>query len=123
MLFNGVNASFTNALGNNADLKITALVPPGASTGPITVQTPHGDVTTSSSFVISAPSLAIEAFVPNGLLIQWQETGATLEVADSLGAGASWLKATNAVTVNPNGGFSVVLATANGPKFYRLRKP
>ena len=123
VLFNGVNASFTNALGNNADLKITAIVPPGASTGPITVQTPHGDVTTSSSFVISAPSLAIEAFGPNGLLIQWQETGATLEVADSLGAGASWLKATNAVTVDPNGGFSVVLATANGPKFYRLSKP
>ncbi len=73
--------------------------------------------------MIVAPSLAIEAFVPNGLLIQWQETGATLEVADSLGAGASWLQATNAVTVDPNGGFSVVLATANGPKFYRLRKP
>ena len=123
VLFNGVNASSPMLWATIADLKITAIVPPDASTGPITVQTPHGDVTTSSSFVISAPSLAIEAFGPNGLLIQWQETGATLEVADSLGAGASWLKATNAVTVDPNGGFSVVLATANGPKFYRLSKP
>ena len=51
VLFNGVPAAFspsTNAAFT--DLQLTATVPPGASTGPVTIETPHGNVSTSSNF-------------------------------------------------------------------------
>jgi len=38
----------------NSATRITALVPPGATTGPITVTTSGGSVTTSSNFVVTA---------------------------------------------------------------------
>jgi uncharacterized repeat protein (TIGR01451 family) len=56
--FNGVSATFTI----NSSNSITATVPPGATTGPIKVWGLGGNVTSSSSFVITgatAPDLAV----------------------------------------------------------------
>lgn len=59
VLFNGVGASFTNHSANNLDLRITAVVPPDATSSPITIRTPHGDVTTTAVFtVLPLPALA-----------------------------------------------------------------
>jgi DNA/RNA endonuclease G (NUC1) len=49
--FNGVNASFTV----NSDTGITATVPSGATTGPITVIAPGGLATSSSNFTVNSP--------------------------------------------------------------------
>jgi hypothetical protein len=45
VLFNGASASFTNAATTNLDLRVTAVVPPDATSGPITIMTPHVSVT------------------------------------------------------------------------------
>jgi hypothetical protein len=46
---NGANATFTV----NSDFSITARLPAGATSGPITVQTPGGTLTSASSFVVT----------------------------------------------------------------------
>ncbi len=60
--FNGTNATFTI----NSDIKITATVPTGASTGPIAVIAAGGIVTSSTSFTVtsSAPAPTISSFSP-----------------------------------------------------------
>ena len=59
VLFNGASATFTNAPTNNLDLRITAIVPPDAISGPITIVTPHGSVTSTASFQVLPPPLTI----------------------------------------------------------------
>ena len=49
--FNGTNASFTV----NSDTQITATVPSGATTGPITMIAPGGLATSASNFTVNAP--------------------------------------------------------------------
>ena len=50
VLFNGLSAKFTIA----SDKKLTATVPSAATTGPITIVTPDGNVSTNVSFVVPA---------------------------------------------------------------------
>lgn len=50
ILFNGTLASFTLVSGS----RIQALVPAGATTGPITVTTPAGSATSSTAFTVAA---------------------------------------------------------------------
>ncbi|QUW01564.1 IPT/TIG domain-containing protein [Chloracidobacterium sp. MS 40/45] len=57
--FNGINASFTV----NSPTQITATVPAGATTGPITVTNPAGTATSSASFVVILPP-TITGFSP-----------------------------------------------------------
>ncbi len=57
VLFGGVEAKFT-ALTNTHnfyDLRLTAVVPAKATTGPITIETPHGNFTTATSFEVIRP--------------------------------------------------------------------
>jgi len=51
VLFNGVSADFTVT----SDLRITTTVPLDATTGPITVVTPAGSVTSANEFKVPAP--------------------------------------------------------------------
>ncbi|MDW8217865.1 MAG: FG-GAP-like repeat-containing protein, partial [Acidobacteriota bacterium] len=57
--FNGVNATFTL----NSPTQVTAIVPTGATTGPIAVTTPGGTATSQAPFVV-IPSLSITSFTP-----------------------------------------------------------
>jgi uncharacterized protein (TIGR03437 family) len=47
--FNGVAASFSV----NSDGMITAVVPAGATSGPVSVTTPNGTTTSSGSFTVT----------------------------------------------------------------------
>ena len=49
--FNGVNAAFINSVTYSS---LNAIVPPGASTGPITLKTTNGTFTTASNFSLPA---------------------------------------------------------------------
>jgi hypothetical protein len=59
---------------NNLDLRITATVPPDATSGPIVVVTPHGNVTSTSVFQVLRPTLAIARSSPTELTLSWTRT-------------------------------------------------
>ena len=122
MLFNGVNASFTNALENNPDLKITAIVPPDASSGPITVLTPHGSITSTNLFDVLPPPLTARLTGANELEIAWPATSSAfvLEVSADLSAG-SWLPVAQSPVV-ANGQSSLKLAPGSRQSVLSLKK-
>ena len=121
VLFHGASASFANAPTNNADLRIAAIVPPDATSGPITIVTPHGNVTSSTSFQVLPPPLSV-AFSPvNGLEITWPSTSQAfvLEASATLKQD-SWTPVAQ-VPVIANGRTSHTLPVLPGHSFYRLR--
>ena len=75
--FGGVEASFTV----NSESQITAVVPSGAATGPISVTTPDGTGTSAASFTVGATGPAISGFTPTtgpvGTLVQISGSGFT----------------------------------------------
>jgi hypothetical protein len=120
--FNGASATFTNALKNYLDLKITAIVPPDATSGPITVLTPHGSVTSTNLFDVLPPPLTARLTAANELEIAWPATSSAfvLEVSADLSAG-SWLPLAQSPVV-ANGQSSLKQTPGLGSRFYRLRK-
>ena len=71
--FNGVPATFTPG----SDTQLTAVVPAGASTGPVTITTPQGSVTSSAILIILAPP-TVSSFSPTS-----GPTGATVTISGS----------------------------------------
>lgn len=121
VLFNGASASFSNALTNNLDLRITAVVPPDAASGAITIVTPHGNVTSSQWFQVLPPTLSI-AFTPaTGVEIAWPATtsATALETTDDLVNG-TWTSVTQSPMVE-TGWSRLRIASPQGTRFYRLK--
>ena len=78
--FAGVPASFTV----NSDSQISARVPDGATTGPVTVTTANGTATSSSGFTVVVPAPSVSSLSPSSGLAGatvtisgWHLTGAT----------------------------------------------
>jgi hypothetical protein len=113
VLFNGASASFTNAAGNNFDLRITAVVPPGATTGPITIMTPHGNVTSATIFQVIRPSLTATRTSLNELTLTWQGSTFTLESSPDF---RNWTQVTS-----PGSTTATVLLDEDH-RFFRLRQ-
>ena len=86
-----LQALVREALTNNFDLRITAVVPPDATSGRITIVTAHGNVTSTASFQVLPPPLSISLSATDGVVIRWPATGSAfvLEATDDLAAG-SW---------------------------------
>jgi hypothetical protein len=76
VLINGVPAVFelsTNA--NFLDLILTAIVLDNVTTGPITIETPHGNFTTSSNFaVLVLPRLSVQVLPGKLVELFWPST-------------------------------------------------
>lgn len=84
VLFGGVAAqSFSNAPANNHDLRLTAVVPPGALPGPITVLTPHGEAVTSATFEILSPPLSVQLLSSGHVQLSWGATSGLFAVEHS----------------------------------------
>jgi len=126
VLFNGVpsvpgyatNATFL-------DLTLTATVPSDATTGPITIETPHGNVTTVSNFtVLSIPRLAIRPLSSNLVEVSWPSIGGfTFQSADSLAPTSAWTAA-SFVSARLTNGIRFVTVTNGAPnRFFRLYRP
>jgi hypothetical protein len=81
--FNGAAASYTV----DSDTQISATVPSGATSGPISVTTPGGTASSSTSFTVTAPDFGLAATPSSQTIVR----------------GGS---ATYTVSVNPTGGFS-----------------
>jgi hypothetical protein len=77
--FNGVGATFTF----NSDTQITATVPSGASTGPISVTTPGGTAQSSTNFTF-IPAPTITGFTPSS-----GGVGASVTITGTAFTGAS----------------------------------
>ena len=121
VLFNGGSASFTNALTNNLDLRVIAVVPPDARSGPVTVVTPHGNVTSTALFQVLPPSLRIRAVAENEVEITWPATSPEFvlqETADLLPA--SWMPVAQPPQIENDQ--SKLTLTPVGSRFYRLKK-
>jgi hypothetical protein len=104
--FNGVNATSFNVIGNT---QITAILPTGASTGPITVVTPNATATSASNFTVNplpsfpAPFTASSASVCKGqqnvIYTVPLNAGVTYNWSYS-GTGANFSSTSNSVSVN-----------------------
>ncbi len=81
--FNGVAAATYTA----TDTQITATVPSGATSGPISVTTGGGSATSTASFTVTVPDFSLAASPANQIVVR--------------GASTSY-----AITVTPNGGFN-----------------
>jgi thermitase len=124
VLFNSVSATFVSAQTTNADLQITATVPFGASTGPLTIETPHGNYTTSSSFtVLILPTLTIRQLPENLVELSWLSTpGFNLQRADTVKT-TNW-SAAGVVSARLVNGVRIVTITNAVPnRFFRLYRP
>jgi len=123
VLFNGASASFTNALTNNLDLRITAVVPPDATSGPITILTPHGDVISANSFQLLPPPLSVTFGSVEGLELSWPATSGAIELesTDNLAA-ASWSPVTEPVT-RTNGATRLTMPAGPEKRYFRLKAP
>jgi len=122
--FNGVTASFSGV----TNTKVTAIVPTGATTGPISVTTPGGTGASTTNFtVLSPPNLVADAYVKSDVPTTNFGTATTLRVRQASIILRSYLKFTVSglsgvvqsaklrlkVTVASNDGGSVFLVSNN----------
>lgn len=120
VLFNGLSAEFTS--GADPDRLLTATVPAHATTGPVTVITPEGNVTSLTPFTVPVP-LAM-SLQPGGLVqLSWcaDACDLVLETSPDL-ATPDW----QPTATSPSVGAASVTWTGpviNGAQFFRLREP
>jgi len=129
VLFNGIEARYTTLTNTHAfhDRRLTAIIPAGATSGPITVETPHGNGTSGEIFEVleGPPSLLAVIEADRMLVLSWPATGTSagylLEATPTLGTPV-WSPVDRVVeTSDPWNRVRVVLG--GGGQFYRLRKP
>ena len=123
VLFNGVSAAFTNSTLLHKDTRLTATVPLNALTGPITVETPHGAITSVNSFTVQRPQLSAIYGEEGKLEIQWpsQSFVYVLEASETLRPD-DWVVVLPVPTLK-NDVFKVILPAPVGHVFFRLRQP
>ena len=103
---------FTPGARNNLDLRITAVVPPDATSGPITIITPHGNVTSATVFEVLRPTLALTRSSPNELTLSWTGTSFGLESSPDL---RTWTQ------IIATGSNSASVGLTEERRFFRLR--
>ena len=125
--FNGTEAAFTTRtnIDDFYDLRLTAVVPAGATTGPITIETPHGNGTSAAVLEVLDGPLTLLAVleVDRTLALSWPATasGYVLESSAAL-ASPAWTPVGLPVeTSGSRNSVRIVLAEAG--RFFRLRKP
>lgn len=122
VLFNGLSASFANGSDTNADTLITAVVPDRATTGPTTVLTPQGNVTSLSPFTVPVP-LTVQHSGANQIQVSWSADAADflLETSADL-AGPNWQEVSTSPSVGTNQVIWSAPLTGSG-QLFRLRQP
>lgn len=129
VLYNGVPASFTTRTNtdNFYDLRLIAVVPSNATTGPVTVETPHGTNTTTTPFEIPVvPILSVTRTSPTELTLSWSDTltGFVLQSADSPLPTSAWSNLTLPDALPPEPGrIRKVLTASSRAAFFRLSAP
>jgi hypothetical protein len=112
VFFNSASAQFANAPTNNFDLRITAIVPPDATSGPITIVTPHGTITSSAAFQVNRPALALMKTTQGLASLSWAGALFALEQSTDL---RNWTQ------VSGPGPTNAVMSVSGSRQFFRLR--
>ena len=92
VLFNGASAVFSHTSGTNYARSLTVTIPPDATSGPITIETPHGNVTSTNVFtVLPLPSLSVRP-VPGTNLVElsWPSVSAITQRYRAIRKGRGW---------------------------------
>jgi len=123
--FNGIEATFTV----RSEVEITATVPPGAVTGPITVTTAAGTAASATSFEITSgpvtpPTISVRKVAPGQLEISWPDAAKdfVLQENGNVGNASAW-STIQAPAVHSEGTFRSTVTVGVGPRFYRLFHP
>ena len=100
----------------------TAIVPPEATSGPITIVTPHGSVTSSTSLQVLPPRLSVRLSPARGVEVNWPGTSTEfqLESTADLGRGV-WTPVPEA-PARVDGASTLTLSPSTGTRFFRLRR-
>jgi len=114
VFFNGASAILTNAPTNSLDLRITAIVPPDATSRQITIVTPHGNVTSTATFQVLRPALALTRNSGTELTLSWTDTNFILESSIDLRTWAQFI---------PPGSSNAVINLDQHHAFFRLHGP
>jgi IPT/TIG domain len=131
-----VFAGNASASGSFTSTKITVTVPSGAETGPITVNTANGSVSTSTSFVVGGASSGNPAIVMNqpvrmnaqvqlGFTVS-NLTNPTFHLLQTPQLNdASWTTNTTAtlITITPNSAYQFTATASSNSQFYRVQTP
>ncbi len=127
VLFNGVPAAFTlNTNAASADRQLVATVPGQATSGPISIETPHGTGSSLGNFaVLVRPTMTIRLLPGTNLAeLSWLSTsGFSVQRADAPVPGASWVTPNIVSTGLTNGIRSVTVSLVPSNRFFRLIKP
>jgi len=121
VLFNSASATFTNAPTNNLDLRITAVVPSDAISGPITIVTPHGKVTSTTFFHVLPPPLTVQLAATNELEITWPATSTAFVLEEAAVLNPASLVPVSQAPFMANGESKLTLTPSTGIRFYRLK--
>lgn len=113
VLFNGLAADFAGPTNLNVlDRQLLAVVPPDATSGPITVVTPRGSVASMVPFEVEPPRLWIQRVSAVQVHVSWFGGGFVLEQSNEL---RDW------VPVSKAEGTNHLLNLSSPNLFYRLR--
>jgi thermitase len=123
VLFNGARSAFqfsTNAAFT--DLQLTATVPTDGATGPITIETPHGNFTTTSNFTtLVLPRMTARPLPGNLVELSWPSTtGFNPQRADSLSSSSAWVPASFLSTRLVNSIRYITVTNGVPNRFFRL---
>lgn len=126
--FNDKSATFQKTNASFLDLRLRVTIPADASSGPITLETPHGSFTTTNAFTIQAlPVLNIEAVAEGQVILSWPDdpAGFQLQASDGLGANAGWLSLNSLPDAPPvvPGYVRRMDTIQKSMRFYRLKHP
>ena len=124
--FNGVSADFVPSTnGNFLDLQLVVTVPLNATTGPITIETRHGNVTTTNSFsLLVRPALTMRPLPDKTVELSWPAiSGFALQRADSLASTSVWVGATILSSRVAEGIRYATLTNSVPNRFFRLHRP
>ncbi|MGA9637319.1 T9SS sorting signal type C domain-containing protein [Flavobacterium sp.] len=105
--FNGVNASSFTV---NSSTKITAILPPSATTGAISITSPNGTANSSTDFIINSAPNPIATASPTTIISGGNTTLSvsttptvqnTILLSDDFNSGTNWKKINNSTGGNP----------------------